>query len=269
LTPPGNLFLKERRLAEPQVFRWKNDEGSTVEGVLTPPPEGTAKPPYRLVVYPHGGPHSRAALGFDFTVQALAAQGYAVFQPNFRGSAGYGQPFIDADRGDFGGGDMRDILSGVDELVRTGVADRKRLFVYGVSYGGYMTCWLVGRTERFKAAVAQNAVTDLTMMWCLSDLQSWTEWEFGGRPWEEPAKMREHSPLTYADKVRTPTLILHARDDRRCPLPMGRAFYQALRTRNVPTQMVIYPNEGHAIRQPRHREDVLRRLLSWFARYDS
>lgn len=269
LTPPGNRFLKERRLAKSQIVHWKNDEGSTIEGVLTPPPDGVAQAPYRLVVYPHGGPHSRATLGFDFTVQVLAAQGYAVFQPNFRGSAGYGQKFIDADRGDFGGGDRRDILSGVDALVRQGVADRRRLFVYGVSYGGYMTCWLVGQTERFRAAVAQNAVTDLTMMWCLSDLQSWTEWEFGGRPWEVPGKMREHSPLTNADKVRTPTLILHARDDRRCPLPMGRAFHQALRARKVPTQMVIYPNEGHGIRQPRHREDVLRRLLDWFARHDS
>src|SRR5262249_35741744 len=88
LTPPANLVLKDRRLAEPQVVRWKNDEGSTIEGVLTPPPDGVAMAPYRLVVYPHGGPHSRATLGFDFTVQVLAAQGYAVFQPNFRGSAG-------------------------------------------------------------------------------------------------------------------------------------------------------------------------------------
>jgi len=268
LTPPGNLFLKERRLAPSKVVRWQS-EATEIEGVLTTPPAGVGKAPYRLVVYPHGGPHSRAALGFDFTVQVLAARGYAVLQPNFRGSSGYDQKFIDADRRDFGGGDMRDILTGVDELVRQGVADRERLFVYGVSYGGFMTCWLVGQTDRFRAAVAQNAVTDLNMMWGLSDLQSWTQWEFGGLPWEVPQKMREHSPLTHATRVRTPTLILHAREDRRCPLPMGRAFYQALRARQVPAQMVIYANEGHGIRQPRHREDVLRRMLDWFARYDS
>ena len=107
------------------------------------------------------------------------------------------------------------------------------------------------------------------MMWSLSDLQSWTEWEFGGLPWAVPDRYRRHSPLTHVAKVKTPTLILHARDDRRCPLPMGRAFHQALRARGVPTEMAIYPGEGHGIRQPRHRADVLRRVLAWFARHEA
>jgi dipeptidyl aminopeptidase/acylaminoacyl peptidase len=267
LTPGGNLFLKERLLGEQKIVMWKSDEFQ-IEGILTLPPEGVAKPPYKLLVHPHGGPHGRSAPGFDFTVQLFAANGYAVLQPNFRGSTGYGQKFIDADRGDFGGGDMRDIMSGVDKLIADGIADKDRLFVYGISYGGYMTSWLVGQTNRFRAAVAQNAVTDLNMMWHLSDLQSWTEWEFGGKPWEVPEKMRKHSPLTYADKVKTPTLILHARDDRRCPLPMGQAYHRALKARGVPTDLVIYPDEGHGIRQPRHREDVLRRVLDWFEKHD-
>jgi dipeptidyl aminopeptidase/acylaminoacyl peptidase len=131
-----------------------------------------------------------------------------------------------------------------------------------------MPCWLVGHTNQFRAAVAKNAVTDLNTMGALSDLQSWTEWEFGGRRWEVPAKMHQHSPLTYAGSVQTPTLILHAREDHRCPLPLGRMFYQALVARKVPTQMVIYPNEGHGISQPRHQEDVLRRTLAWFERHD-
>ncbi len=268
LTPPGNLFLQERILGEARMVNWKNAEGQTIEGIFTTPPAALARPPYKLVLHPHGGPHSRSAQGFDFTVQTFAAQGYAVFQPNFRGSGGYGQKFIDADRFDFGGGDMRDILSGIDFLVGQGLVDRDRQFVYGVSYGGFMTCWLVGQTTQFRAAVAQNAVTDLEVMWGLSDLQSWTVWEFGGRPWEVPGAMRRHSPLTYVANVRTPTLVLHSRDDRRCPLPMGRMYYQALHTRGVPTQLVIYPDEGHGIRQPRHREDVLRRTLAWFEQYD-
>jgi dipeptidyl aminopeptidase/acylaminoacyl peptidase len=268
LTPSGNRFLQERVSGEQKVVVWKSPDGTEVDGVLTLPPEGVAKPPYKLLVHPHGGPHSRSTLGFDFTVQVFAAKGYAVFQPNFRGSSGYGQKFIDADRGDFGGGDMRDILSGVDKLVADGVADKDRLFVYGVSYGGFMTSWLVGQTDRFRAAVAQNAVTDLNMMWGLSDLQSWTEWEFGGKPWEVPEKMRKHSPLSYVDKVKTPTLILHSRDDRRCPLPMGQAYYRALKARGVPTGLVIYPGEGHGIKQPPHRADVLNRVLAWFEKYD-
>lgn len=268
LLPPGNTFLRERALGRSEVITWKSKDGAEMEAILTRPPEGVGKAPYPTVVHPHGGPHSRTAQGFDFTVQVLAANGYAVFQPNFRGSSGYGQRFIDADRLDLGGGDMGDVLSGVDELTRKGVADPGRLFVYGTSYGGFMTCWLVGHTGRFRAAVAQNAVTDLNMMWGLSDLQTWTEWEFGGRPWEVPGRMRDHSPLTHVEKVTTPTLVLHAREDRRCPLPMGLAWHRALKARRVPTEMVIYPGEGHGIRQPRHREDVLRRVLAWFARHD-
>jgi dipeptidyl aminopeptidase/acylaminoacyl peptidase len=267
LTPPGNAFLKERVLGTQKVITWKSDD-FTIDGILTLPPEEVAKPPYRLLVYPHGGPHSRSTLGFDFTVQLFAAHGYAVLQPNFRGSSGYGQKFIDADRGDFGGGDMRDILAGVDKLIADGVADKDRLFVYGTSYGGFMTTWLVGQTDRFRAAVAQNAVTDLNMMWGLSDLQSWTEWEFGGKPWEVPDLMRKHSPISYVARVKTPTLVLHSRDDRRVPMPMGLAYYRSLKSHGVPTGLVIYPDEGHGIRQPRHREDVLRRTLAWFAEHD-
>ncbi len=267
LTPPGNTFLQERLLAESKVITWKND-GFTIEGIWTVPPPEVARPPYKMVLHPHGGPHSRSSLGFDFTVQVLAAQGYAVLQPNFRGSAGYGQKFIDADRGDLGGGDLRDCLTGIDELIRQKLVDKNRQFVYGTSYGGFMTCRLVGHSNRFRAAVAQNAVTDLSMMWGLGDLPSWTQWEFGGLPWEVADVMRLASPLTHVAKVQTPTLILHARDDRRCPLPMGLAFHKALLARNVSTQMVIYPDEGHGIRQPRHREDVLRRVLAWFAKND-
>jgi dipeptidyl aminopeptidase/acylaminoacyl peptidase len=290
LTPPANPFLKMRLFGETKTIHWKNDRGEEIEGVLTLPWKGNANPipggwapiirgipappkpppgpPYRLLVLPHGGPHSRSTLEFNITAEVFAARGYAVFQPNFRGSSGYGQKFIDADRGDFGGGDMRDILTGIDYLVKEKIVDPKRQFIYGTSYGGFMTCWLVGHTNQFRAAVAQNAVTDLNAMWSLSDLQSWTEWEFGGKPWEVPAALREHSPLTYAANVKTPTLILHSADDRRCPLPMGRMFYQALHDRNVPTEMVVYPGEGHGIRDPKHRVDVLTRALAWFEKYD-
>jgi dipeptidyl aminopeptidase/acylaminoacyl peptidase len=268
LTPASNAFLKQRLRGQTRVVEWKSRDERTIEGVLTVPHESIAAAPYKLIVMPHGGPHSRSSEGFNFTAEVFAAQGYAVFQPNFRGSAGYGRKFLDADRNDLGGGDMQDILTGIESLVRDKIADPQRQFVYGVSYGGYMTAWLVGQTTQFRAAAAQNAVTDLTMMWSLSDLQSWTEWEFGGRPWEVPEAMRKHSPLTYVAHVKTPTLILHSRDDRRCPLPMGRAFHQALVARGVPTQMVVYPDEGHGIKQPRHREDVLKRVLAWFAEHD-
>ena len=268
LTPRGTSSLSDRTLAQGNVVRWKSFDGLEIEGIFTPPANPEAKQPYPVVLYPHGGPHSRSTLGTSFTVQVFAAQGYAVFQPNFRGTIGYGQKFINADRFDLGGGDMRDILAGIDHLIDQGLVDRRRQFVYGVSYGGFTTSWLISQTHQFRAAAPQNAVTDLTAMWALSDLQSWTEWEFGGRPWEVPQAMREHSPLTYAANVRTPTLILHATGDRRCPLPMGRMFYRALKSSGVEVEMVIYPDEGHPIRQLPHQEDVLRRVLDWFKRHD-
>jgi dipeptidyl aminopeptidase/acylaminoacyl peptidase len=268
LVPGGNHFLQARVIAEGEVLRWKSFDGLEIEGVLTRPSKPGAKQPYPLVLHPHGGPHSRSTAGFNFTVQVLAAHGYAVFQPNYRGSDGYGQKWINADRFDLGGADMRDMLTGIDHLIDKGIVDRDRQFVYGVSYGGFTTSWLIGQTRQFRAAVPQNAVTDLTAMWGLSDIQSWTEWEFGGRPWEVPQAMREHSPLTYAANVRTPTLILHAVSDRRCPLPMGRMFYRALQSAGVETRMVLYPEEGHPINQLPHQQDVLRRVLDWFAKHD-
>ena len=267
LTPSGNVILQKRLKSEDRVVRWSN-EGLALEGVLTLPPAEVAKAPYPLVVYPHGGPHSRSVQGFNFTAHVLAGRGYAVFQPNFRGSAGYGKVFLDADRADLGGGDMRDILTGIDALVEQGLVDRQRQFVYGVSYGGFMTSWLVGHTNQFRAAVAQNPVTDMNVMWGLSDLQSWTTWELRGLPWEVPEAMRRHSPLAYADQVRTPTLLLSAREDRRCPIAMARMFHQSLLTGGVPTQMVVYPGEGHGIKQPLHQVDVLERTLAWFAAND-
>jgi dipeptidyl aminopeptidase/acylaminoacyl peptidase len=267
LSPGSVTPTRDRIIAPDTVIHWKSFDGLEIEGVLTTPPEGVAKKPYPLILYPHGGPHSRASSGADFNTQLFAARGYAVFQPNFRGSSGYGLAFLDADRFDLGGGDMRDILTGIDRLVKEGMIDPDRQFVYGVSYGGFMTCWLVGHTRQFRAAVAQNAVTELNAMWRLSDLQSWTEWEFGGLPWERPEAMSKHSPLTYASAVRTPTLILHSANDRRCPLAMGTMFYRELKRRGVETEMVIYPDEGHPIKQLPHQEDVLRRVLDWFQRH--
>ena len=268
LLPPNSPGIPQRLVAEDQIVRWTSSDGLEIEGVLTKPPASIAKPPYRLLVMPHGGPHGRTSSGAGFDVQFFATRGYAVFQPNFRGSTGYGLKFLNADRQDLGGGDMQDILTGIAFLVEQGIADRERQFVYGVSYGGYMTSWLVGQTHQFRAAVAQNAVTDLNVMWHLSDLQSWTEHEMGGFPWEVPERMRRHSPLTYAHQVRTPTLILHAMNDRRCPVAMGRMFYRALKEAGVETQLVLYPDEGHPIRQLPHREDVLTRVLEWFEKHD-
>lgn len=264
LLPRSSPQLGPRLRADDEIVRWKSFDGLEIEGVLTRPPASVAKPPFKLLVFPHGGPHHRATGGGGFDVQFFATRGYAVFQPNFRGSTGYGLKFLDANHNDFGGGDMRDILTGIEELIRSGVADRDRQFVYGVSYGGYMTSWLVGQTAQFRAAAVQNAVTDLSTMWHLSDLQSWVEHDMSGRPWEVAERLRRHSPLTHAHQVTTPTLILHATHDRRCPVAMARMFHRALRANGVATELVLYPDEGHPIRHLPHREDLLQRVLDWF-----
>lgn len=267
LLPRNSPGIGPRLRAADEIVRWRSFDGLEIEGVLTRPPASVARPPFRLLVMPHGGPHHRATSGAGFDTQFFATRGYAVFQPNFRGSTGYGLRFLDANHLDLGGGDMRDILAGIDHLVAEGVADRERQFVYGVSYGGYMTAWLVGQTRQFRAAAAQNAVTDMNAMWHLSDLQSWTEYDLGGKPWEVPERMRERSPLTHAHKVRTPTLLLHATDDRRCPVAMGRMFHRALEENGVETQLVLYPGEGHPIKTIPHRADVLTRVFEWFERH--
>lgn len=278
--PPVNEWKKERFEARDEIVRWKSFDGLEIEGILTLPPAELAQfaKPYPVIVYPHGGPHSASKPGWNFTVQLFAANGYAVFQPNFRGTYGYGRKFLDAARFDMGGSDMQDILTGLDRLIADGVVDQKRQFVYGISYGGYTTCRLIGLTDRFRAACAQNAVTDLFAMWSLSDLQSWTEWEFGGRPWEAVehdgrtidvgALMRDRSPTTHAHKVKTPTLILHSDHDRRCPVAMGQMFYRCLKENGCETELVIYKDERHGMWQVKHQADVLARVLAWFAKHD-
>jgi dipeptidyl aminopeptidase/acylaminoacyl peptidase len=281
LTPKTNAWLNDRYRAREQIVKWKSFDGKEIEGILTLPPGELSEFPTRnrpLIVYPHGGPHSTSRLGFNFTVEFFAAHGYAVFQPNFRGTAGYGRDFLDAARFDMGGSDMQDILTGIDRLVEQGFVDHRRQFVYGISYGGYTASRLVTLTDQFKAACAQNAVTDLHAMWSLSDLQSWTEWEFGGKPWETierdgktidvGALMRERSPTTDAHKVKTPMLILHSDHDRRCPVAMGRMFYRALEEAGCRTELVVYDDERHGMWQLRHQADVLQRVLAWFKTHD-
>ena len=232
------------------------------------PPPSIAKPPCKLLVWPHGGPHSRAVMPSTFDVQIFAMHGFAVLQPMYRGSAGYGLKFLEADRNDYGGGDVRDILSGIEHVIGLGIADRDRQFLFGTSYGGFLTATLIGQTRQFRAAVMQNAVVDLSLAWHLSDVRSWSEWDMGGKPWEVPERYRDRSPLTFAARVRTPTLIQHALHDVRVPIANGSMFHRVLVTNGVDTEMVVYPDEGHTIRQLPHREDVLRRALDWFARHD-
>jgi len=261
-----NDWLKEYRLGTIDVIRWQSDE-FTIEGVLVKPPNYRKGRRYPTIVAPHGGPHGHVTPSLNLAWQLLAAQGYVVLAPNFRGSDGYGQAFIDADRGDLGGGDFRDVMRGVDKLIADGIADPKRLGIFGGSYGGYMTMWSVGNTDRYKAAVAVCGVANNRSMFGTTDIKSWCRWECRGYPWENFEEYARSSPITYVANVKTPTLIMHGEKDLRVPVSQSEEFYSALKARGVKTQFVRYPDEGHGISKPHHVKDHWTRVLAWFAKH--
>ncbi|OMQ14230.1 hypothetical protein A7K94_0218080 [Modestobacter sp. VKM Ac-2676] len=195
----------------------------------------------------HGGPHnawSPAADPAHAYHQALVAAGWTVLLVNPRGSDGYGRHLFTAAVGAWGVADERDFLDPVDQLVAEGVADPARLALTGYSYGGYMTCWLTGRTDRFAAAIAGGVVADLTSMTGTSDAGEALALEFGD-PVRDPEAVRAHSPITNVHRVRTPTLVLHGAADERCPVGQAEQWFTALRTQRVPTELVLFPGGSH------------------------
>jgi dipeptidyl aminopeptidase/acylaminoacyl peptidase len=199
--------------------------------------------------------------------QVLAAAGYAVLRPNIRGSMSRGVAFADAVMGDVGGKDFQDILRGVDDLVGRGLVDGSRVGIMGWSYGGYMTAWAVTQTTRFKAALMGAGISDWHNFHAQGSLQDSDLKQLGVDPLEHPEKYRERSPITFAGRVRTPTLILHGEKDEPVPVAQAYAFYRALRERDVPVELVVYPREGHGLAERDHVRDMYERMLRWFAQY--
>ncbi len=222
--------------------------------------------PVPLVLEIHGGPHSWhpqvALLGL---YQALVAAGYVVVLPNPRGSHGYGEEFARACVGDWGGADFQDVMGAVDKLVHAGVADPDHLYVTGYSYGGYMTSWAVGQTDRFAAACVAAPVTDLTTIWGTTDIPNFVEHEVGALPWERPELYTKHSPITYVANVTTPVMLFHWEGDLRCPISQAEEYFQALRKLRREVVMVRYPGGFHIVRYPSQMVDYLERHLEWFA----
>jgi dipeptidyl aminopeptidase/acylaminoacyl peptidase len=187
--------------------------------------------------------------------------------PNFRSSAGYGTAFMLRRRADWGGQDWRDVETGVDSLVRAGLADPDRLGIFGGSYGGYLTAWAITQTHRFKAAYMDRSISNLPALWGQSDTHRYRAWDFGGRPWEAFGPMWERSPIAHVANARTPTLITVGDNDARTPIAQSKELYESLKSLGVPTEFVHYPREGHPLREPRHRSDALQRALAWFDRW--
>ncbi len=266
-----NPQAAEWQLGRLETIRWKSKDGREIEGLLLYPVGYQPGKRYPLVVSVHGGPEGAYVRSFMAThgefPHILAARGYACFFPNFRGSSNYGQEFAEANRGDVGGGDYNDIMSGVDYLVERGLADPQRLAVKGWSYGGYMSGWIIGHTDRFRVAVYGAGLSNAISYYGQADIQFSRENLHGGTPWTNWQKWLEQSPLLHLRNAKTPALIFHGEKDDRVPLPQSLETYRALKKYNVPVELVIYPREPHGLGEPKHQLDKIRRELECLDRY--
>jgi dipeptidyl aminopeptidase/acylaminoacyl peptidase len=259
-------------LGRTEVIRWKASDGLAVEGLLTYPAgyaQGTRVP---LLVIVHGGPTGVFTQSFigtpgPYPIAIFASRGYAILRCNVRGSSGYGRKFRYANYQDWGGGDYRDIMSGVDHVIGLGVADPDRLGIMGWSYGGYMTSWVITQTKRFKAASVGAGVTNLMSFTGTADIPGFIPDYFGGEYWDVLDRWRARSAMFNVKGVTTPTLIQHGEEDRRVPVSQGYELYNALLRQRVPVKMIVYPRQPHGIQEPKLIKDTMDRNLEWFDRW--
>jgi dipeptidyl aminopeptidase/acylaminoacyl peptidase len=251
---------------EAKSLHWSSD-GFQVQGWLLYPRDFNASRQYPMVVGIHGGPASSLKPSWPrpgFNAVLLSQQGYFVFLPNPRGSYGQGEKFTLANMKDFGGGDLRDILAGVDQALKQAPIDPKRIGVTGWSYGGFMTMWAVTQTGRFRAAVAGAGIANWKSYYGENSIDQWMLPYFGASVYDDPAVYAKSSPIDFIKRVTTPTLVLVGDRDGECPPAQSYEFWHALKTLGVKTQLVIYPNEGHMFHKPEHQKDVLARMIGWF-----
>ena len=267
-----NSSLSRPPSVRTDVIRWQSSEGYEVEGLLTYPDGYQAGTRYPLLLVIHGGPMGVFTETFDgnagtYPVAAFASRGYAILRPNPRGSSGYGAKFRHANYGDWGGGDFRDVMTGVDHVVKLGIADPDRMGIMGWSYGGFMTSWTITQTKRFRAASVGAGVTNLISFTGTSDIPGFLPDYFFGEYWDKPEAYRDHSPMFQIKGVTTPTLIQHGSQDERVPLSQGEELYRALKRQGCVTKMVVYPRTPHSIEEPRLLLDCMNRNLEWFDKY--
>ncbi|SNR44967.1 S9 family peptidase [Halorubrum vacuolatum] len=277
LTTLNAAFLAERHVGEPEEIRFDSD-GTEIQGWVLTPPDGGADPDretHPLVVEVHGGPHAMwspsGTMWHEF--QTLAARGYVVFWSNPRGSAGYGAEHMAAIERDWGAVTLSDVMAGVDVVAERADVDEEDVFLTGGSFGGFMTAWAVGNTDRFRAAVAQRGVYDLTGFYGSTDgAYKLLEGDFDTTPIEEPAWLWEQSPTGHVTDVDTPTLLIHAEDDTRTPICTAELYHRLLRKKGVETRFVRYPREGHELSrsgEPGHIVDRIERIARWFDGYST
>jgi dipeptidyl aminopeptidase/acylaminoacyl peptidase len=271
LTTLSEHLRDEVAFAQPEAFTFKGADGWDVQGWLIRPPHTPDDARVPAVLEIHGGPHMMYGWSFFFEFQLLASRGYAVVYTNPRGSTGYGRDFSRAVTNDWGGKDYVDILAGLEAAIARGGVDADRLGVAGGSYGGYMTNWIVGHTDRFKAAVTMRCVSNLMVLFGASDV-GWqiSQNHFDATPWDGQSFLLERSPITYVGNIHTPLLILHSENDLRCPIAEGEQMFTALKYLGRETEMVRFEGQTHDLSRnghPRSRVLRLQHIERWFERY--
>jgi dipeptidyl aminopeptidase/acylaminoacyl peptidase len=219
-----------------------------------------------LVVYIHGGPTGAFSDSYSAWAQLFVQKGYAVFCPNIRGSTGYGWKFLAANRNDWGGGDFKDIMAGVDMLIAKENIDPARMGISGWSYGGYMAEWAITQTNRFKASMSGAGLANLASEFGTEGGPEYDQWFFG-TPYEHPENFAKHSPFTFIKNAKTPTLIIQGENDQTDPIGQSQELYRGLRYYHVPAELVVYPREPHGFREIKHNIDFYTRMLAWFDKY--
>ncbi|MEB2282602.1 S9 family peptidase [Lysinibacillus xylanilyticus] len=271
LTKVNEEFLKTKELSVPEAVEYEGADGWKVSGWMMKPIGYKEGEKYPLILEIHGGPHAMYANSYFNEFQILAAQGYAVLYTNPRGSHGYGQKFVDAVRGDYGGNDYNDLMAAVDfALEHYDFIDKDRLGVTGGSYGGFMTNWIVGHTNRFKAAVTQRCISNWISFYGVSDIGYYfNDWQIQAGL-DDIEKLWNHSPLKYVDNVETPLLILHSEKDYRCPIEQAEQLFIALKHRKKETKFVRFPESNHELSRsgkPALRINRLEYIRDWFVKY--
>ncbi len=263
-----NDSWKQFTLSAPEFYKYKSFDGLEIEAALLKPTGADPKAKLPLIALIHGGPTGNWQDSIETWGQLLAAHGYAVFYPNIRGSVGYGEAFIEMNRGDWGGADFKDVMAGIKDLVDRGIADPAKLGIGGWSYGGYMSEWAITQTNNFKAAVSGAGLSNLISEYGSESHPSYDEW-FYGVPYESDSlvKFLNSSPFTELKNAKTPTLILQGQADTTDPLDQSQELYRGLKHYGVETELVEYPREPHGFHEEKHLLDRLNRILAWYEKY--
>ncbi len=265
-----NPQLDNFTFGEQSVIKWKSFDGWEIEGIFVKPVNFEPGKKYPMLVAVHGGPYSRIQnmLRQYYNLQVWANEGYIVFAPNFRGSSGYSNKFGISNFKDLGGGDFKDIMTGIDYIVKElKIVDENKIGIFGGSYGGYMTNWAITQTDRFKAAISMFGIFNLITDYSNSYLPSWEPDYLGDYYWNNLKIYLERSPFYYVKNIKTPVLIMHGDEDPNTFISNSKEMYQALKHLGKTVEFVRYPREGHGFREPNHRIDEFYRCLDWFNKY--